>query len=114
PAGIELAVADDADLSGPLAEPGERLQGPLHLLLPSDDPDQVLHHLLQVLLHLVRALAAGAVERLQGGPGGPLDVCGVDPSGRMFLRELSGITPGPAAEDEQVGERVAAEPVGPV
>ncbi len=61
-----------------------------HLLLAPDDADQVLHHFLQIMLHLVRtfgvpARLAGAFKRLQRLPGRFFDLRVVDLAAGQIL-----------------------------
>src|SRR6266705_4342803 len=113
PARIELAVPLDADLRGPhleLVQLGQRLA---HLLGGTDQPDQVVHALLELLVQRVRVLAALDVERRERGRRGRVDL--VLPDGRVAATEaryvLGRADPRAASEDEQVRQRVAAETV---
>src|SRR3954468_13847618 len=64
PSRIVLAISGDGNLGRPLSETPQRVECALHLLFAADDADELLHHRLQIVLDLERALAAGAVERL--------------------------------------------------
>src|SRR5262249_8364936 len=60
PAGVVLAIALDADRLGALLETLDGLERAHHLLLAAHDADQVLHHVLQVVLDLERPLGVPA------------------------------------------------------
>ena len=78
-------------------------------------PDQLLHRLLQLGLDGVGILAAGPLERLQRLAHDRLHEAGVD---RELAAEVlgveRGVQTGAPAEHEEVGERVAAQPVAAV
>src|SRR5262245_41651680 len=70
PAGVELAVAGDADAAGALPKALEAFERAGHFVLAADNADKVLHHFLQIELDLVgpfkiRAGTGVAVERFQ-------------------------------------------------
>ena len=86
-----------------------------HLGFLADDADQVLHHVLQVVLDGVGVLAGrAALERRQRPRGGRVDLRLVDRRRAVLLGERRGVLAGALAEDDQVRERVAAEAVGAV
>jgi hypothetical protein len=66
PAGVELPVPLDTGPARPYPQLGQFLQGLLHLRLPADDADQVVHRLLEFLVQGVRIL--------RRTPGGLLDL----------------------------------------
>ena len=70
PARIELPVAFHHRSPRPFLQLLDLLQGLLQLGFGADDPHQVLHALLEALVHRIRILAAFPAERLKG-PGGP-------------------------------------------
>jgi hypothetical protein len=79
PARVVLAMPADADPARSITQRPEALERAPHLGLVPHDADQVLHHLLQRVLHLVRALGlAAAREGLQGPPRGFVDLPRVD------------------------------------
>ena len=97
-------------------KPLELLQRLLHFAFAAHDADQFLHHVLQLVLDLVRAFGAAAwLRRAQTGRAPRLAASSICASltvhGRIFLRELRGVFAGAFAEDEQIGERIAAETV---
>ena len=114
PAGVELAVAGHLHLRGAGAELFQAVECADHLVFLAHDPDEVLHHLLQVLLHLERALRRGPVERCQRPLRRGVRLVGVNRTGGVLLRVLRGELAGALAQHEQVGERVPAEAVRPV
>ena len=71
PAGVVLAMAADADAARRARAAGRDLERALHLGLVPHDADEVLHHLLQRVLHLVRALALTCRARTARAPGAP-------------------------------------------
>src|SRR6185437_14506323 len=115
PAGVVLAVAADAGAGGALAEGGDAGEGLVHLGLGADNAHPILHHLLQLVLHGEGVLAAGAaLERRLGAANGGRDLVGDGggAGGGRDLGEAGGMLAGALAEDQQIGERVAAEAVG--
>ena len=117
PAGVVFAVAADADTCRPVAAAAP---SPSSARCISSSfrtmPTRLLHHLLQRVLHLVRPFARRvALERLERPAARPSSTCaGVDGAAALVLRVLRGMLAGALAEHEQVGQRVAAEPVGAV
>ena len=114
PAGVVLAVPLDAEVLGAFLELLDHREGLGQLLLGPDDADQVLHVRLEVLVDRVRVLAAAAVlERREREVLRREDVL-VTNGGRLARRlrcARRGGLAGAASEDEQVRQRVAAEPV---
>ncbi len=75
PARVVLAVPLDPHLRRPLLEGGDPLEGALQLALGADDPDQLLHAVLELLLDGVGVdVAVGPLERGQGLALGRLDL----------------------------------------
>ena len=70
PAGVVLPVALDGQAGDPLLERLDPLERLLHLRRGADDADQVVHRLLQVVLHGVGVLAAVPLERRERGAAG--------------------------------------------
>src|SRR5713226_1945912 len=100
----------DADAALARTQRIEAVERALHLRFCSHDPDQVLHHLLQGVLHLIRVLAAGAaLEGLDGPPRGLVRLLRVDFAALPGLRELRGELAGAFSEDEDIRERIAAQ-----
>ena len=105
------------DLGGARLQLLHALERPLHLVLAADDADQVLHHVLQLVLDLERA--AGVARRARTAPAPSLtaaSTCSASSAALagVLLGVLGGVLAGALAEHEQVGQRVAAQPVGAV
>ena len=116
PAVVVFAVAADpgAPRARPQAlEPVERLA---HLRLAAHDADQVLHHVLQVVLDRVRVLAGWRRDRTAPAPRrvAASTCCWSMRRRLMARRELRGVLAGALAEHEQVRQRVATQAVGAV
>ena len=116
PARVELAAAAHADAPEALLEHGDLLQRLPQLALGADDADERLHALLQIGVDGVRVLVARARRTARAGSALP-----PPPARRStFTVPVSDFTysaarePGAAAEHDQVGQRVAAEPIGAV
>src|SRR5439155_21860179 len=102
PSGVVLAVAADADGARARAQRTKPIERSPHLGLVSHDPDELLHHLLQRVLHLKRSFAAGAaLERLDRMAGRFVDLPDIDGSGLVRPRELRRELAGALAEHEQ-------------
>lgn len=90
----------------------------LTCFLLADDADQGVHRVLEIELQRVRVLGCVAVRRPVEGMQRTLDgvVDGLFGHGRAVERShvVRGAKPGAAAEHQQIGKRVAAEPVGAV
>ena len=116
PARVVLPVPLDLHVPGPLLEPLDLLERPLELGRGPDDPDQVVHRLLQVGLDGVGVLPTLHLERREGTPlrrlHVPLRDRGPGVAQRVGVRR--GALAGTAAEHQEVGQRVPAEPVGAV
>ena len=78
PAGVVLAIADDLHFRGTGLELFQSFERALHLVFLAHDADQVLHHVLQVVLHLERASLLCAFERLQSPAGRGFDLIVVE------------------------------------
>ena len=103
PAGVVLAVALGGGLLGAGLEFGEPVKGRGHIRLVADDADLVLHHVLQVVLDVVRVLAALVlVEGREGLGVGVLDLGPVDRRRAMVGSPLGGVLTRELAEHEQV------------
>src|SRR2546422_3707326 len=100
PAGVVTAVPLDADLFRAIDQRADGAEGLPHLLLSPADPDPVLHQVLKVLLHLVRSLPAGSLERREGEPREGVDPGFVDLAATVLLRELRGVLAGALPEDQ--------------
>src|SRR5262245_7446390 len=105
PTGVEPAVAGHRKPGRTLLKRLDLLERALELLGRSNDPDQVVHHLLQVLMHRVRVLRALGLERRQRRLAGPGDLLlGYDrPTAAQTGRVLRRVLTGPPAEYQQVG-----------
>ena len=115
PAGVVLPMPADADAALARTQRIQAVERPLHLRLCSHDPDQIMHHVLQGVLHLIRILAArAAIEGLDRPPGGLLQLLRVDRTALPALCELRRELAGMLSEDEDVRERVTAEAIRPV
>ena len=113
PAVVVLAVARDPGAGGALAQSGDHVQRLLHLAFDAHDADQVLHLLLQLVLDGVRILAGWPRSNGSSAFAAALWTCRSSmAAGALALRELRRIFAGALAEDEQVGERIAAQPIG--
>src|SRR6266545_329077 len=116
PGWVELAPALHLDAAEPLLEHGDLLERLLELALVADDADQGLHAFLQIGVDAVRIFApAGAGERRQQLADPRVGLPGVHGHRALHaLDVLRGIEPRPPTEHDEVGQRVAAEPVGAV
>ncbi len=114
PARIVGAVPVDAQPPGALSQSGQLLHRTRHLALAPHDADQVLHHPLQFMLDAVTAravIARLALERRQRGARRSFHLARVDLPCATIAGEARRVRAGALAEDEQVGERVPAQPV---
>ncbi len=117
--GLKTPGPGHRDPGRPLLERVEALQRLPQLWLPADDADQVVHRLLQLLVHRVgvlarrhpRARTAPARSATAASTSAPVTAGRSDPSPCTYSDAPSARPP---AEDQQVGQRVAAQPVGPV
>ena len=116
PAGVVGRAALGADVRGPLAQLVQLGERRLDLVFLADDADQVAHGLLDLGVDRVGVLAAGALQR--GERLGPrrleVSVAGRRPGAAQGVQVGRRAQAGPAAEHQQVGQGVAAEPVGAV
>jgi len=62
PTGVVFPVPGHSNTRRALAELDQAFDCPNHVGLGPDDADQVLHELLEIVLHRVRALSSGPVE----------------------------------------------------
>ena len=115
PAGVVLAVPRRGGHMRALAQPVDRFERLQHLVFMAHDADFRLHHRLQLVLNRKRILALAAPLEGRHGPVlGVLDLLSVDAGGTVFSGERRGVFPGALAEDQQIGQRVAAQAVGAV
>ena len=119
PAGIVLAVAINGDVPGALRKFGDAVERLVHFLLAPHDADEILHHFLQIMLHLIRPFgaAAGLAPRSNGSSAwrAASSTCAslIWP-GAVFLGKFRGEFAGALAEYNQIGQRISAQPVRPV
>ena len=112
PAGVVLAMSADADAARERAQPRQTFERPLHLRLGAHDADQVLHHVLQLVLNPVRTLAVAAGgERLDGARRGFVGLAASMGRLRLGFGELRGEFTRAFAEHQQIRQRIAAEPI---
>ena len=111
PAGIVFAIAADAHFAGALFQLRDPFQRALQLILAADDAHQILHQVLQIVLHLIRAfpLPLEGLERL-AAPLHPPARWSMLP-GSVIFRELRRKLARALAEDHQIGQRIAAQPI---
>src|ERR1043165_2356057 len=115
PAGVVFADGGGAGFGGASLELGEAVEGAGHFVFLADDADEVLHHVLEGVLDLVGGFAGGAsVEWGECGLHRRINGGLVDFDLAVVLGELGGVFAGSLAEDDEVGEGVAAEAVGAV
>ena len=99
PAGIVFAIASHADLARALPQPTNALDGALHLLALAHDANQVLHHVLQLVLDLIRGFLLGLfVKKGQRPAGRLLHLAGIDLAGGVVFGESRRILAGALAE----------------
>src|SRR5687767_15847449 len=112
PARVILAVAGDAEARRAGAEVLDPRQRLLHLRLLADDADEVLHGVLQIRLEPIGVLALiTGVERAERIARRPLDRRLVDAGRTMFAGKLRSVLAGALPEDDQIRQRIAAQPV---
>src|SRR5918997_4218638 len=118
PARVEEARPPHLDVGQPVLERQDLAEPLLEGVFVAHQVGVLHHRLLELLLHEVGALigaARGLLERLEDardlGPYLPLLYVGPV---RALLDVPSRPHPGPPAEDEQVGERVPSQTVGPM
>src|SRR5258708_40003582 len=86
-----------------------------HFALGPHDAHEVLHLLLKILLDDKRAIAAArSLERLQGPANRFLNLLLMNLAGGSFPGIFGCEFAGALAEDEKVGERIAAKSIGAV
>src|SRR5687768_6548748 len=109
---VTLAMAAYPRICRARAERGNPFHRLAHLVLEPYDPDETLHRLLKIVLDCVRVLASrAALEWQQRFLDPALDLRIVDRRGAVGLGILSRVFAGALAEDDEVRERVAAQPV---
>src|SRR5215475_12985250 len=114
PAGVVLAIAADADPLRALLESLKSRERAFHVALIANNPDQVLHHLLEFFLNLIGRFwrgTIGALEWLKRSAACRFDLLIVDFSLALLLCELGSVCTGSFSEYQQVRERVPAQPV---
>src|ERR1700733_2533960 len=113
PSVVVLTVARDTRADGPRLQLRDHLQCLLHLVLGSHDAHQVLHLFLQIVLNLVGILSGKAeLEGDEGGGGCSLKLLLVNGCRHTVApRKLRGVPSGASSEDDEIGERIAAQPV---
>src|SRR5450759_2759484 len=80
PSGIVLAVAPDGNFPRSLSQNFEGVQRAPDLLLAPHDPDELLHHRLEIVLHVVRPFPSIlSVEGLQRGADDGVRLLRIDP-----------------------------------
>src|SRR5262245_36534839 len=117
PARIVLPITADTYLPCTRPEALDVVERLLHFRLAPHDADQLLHHGLELLLHLVSPAPIGgraALEWCQGGMSGLIDLGGVERSEAMLPGERRCVIAGALAEDQQIREGITAQPVGSV
>src|SRR5438093_2576449 len=118
PAGVVFAVAVYGDLAGALLILLHFGKAFLEFRLIADDADEVLHLFLKLVLDLkcITLIGSGvrALERLQRCSRGLLNLIFIYFSLAVILRELRREPAGPFAEDQKIGQRISAKPVGAV
>ncbi len=82
----------------------DTLQRLLHFFLPADDANFVLHHVLQIVLDLIRTLAAAPFERFERLPRHFVYLVRVDVRRAVFLGELGCEFSRALAEDQKIGK----------
>jgi hypothetical protein len=111
--GVALGGGSDVDLGGQLAQFGHPFQAILESGLVADHSAGLPHEVAHGSLQGAGEVAAGADEAGQLVGGGS-DHLGGPQLGVAAGRVGGGGLPGPAAEDDRLGQGVAAEPVGAV
>jgi hypothetical protein len=112
PAGVVGAAATDGDAGPPRTELGDPLQGAGEVGLDAEDPDERLHDRLEVPLDGVGILALGAFERHGQLADGVRDLDGIHVRRVGQRRRVSGgARSGASTEDQEIGQRVAAQAV---
>ena len=117
PAGVVLAVARDRRrFAARFSKLAESPQGLLHFLFARTMPTRSCIIVLQVLLDLVRPLGRSARSNGRQRHRPPASTCSrVELRPRACsLANFAGVLARALAEHEQVGERIAAQPIGAV
>src|SRR5581483_9765771 len=100
------------DFARAFGQPLDAVERALHLFAAPHDTHQVLHHVLQLLLDLVWPLALRvALEEGERPALRFLHLAVVDRSRAVIFRELRRMLSGELAEYQQIGERIAPQPV---
>src|SRR5260370_40708538 len=104
PARVVFAIAHYENIRSALAETLDTLQGLLHFFLPADDTNFVLHHVLQIVFHLLRTLAAASLERFERPPRHLVYLLRIDVRCAMLLGKLGSEFARALAEDQKIGK----------
>ena len=103
PAGIEFTMPADADAITPFPKFLQVIESGLHFHLIANDTNIVLHHFLQILLHLVRILPVVSLKWRNCFARDYLDCFIVSSTVLIFFREFGGEFPGPFPKDDDIG-----------
>ena len=111
PARIVCPIARHRYLFRAIPQRLNAIERAAHLVFPAYDANQVLHHVLQIVLHLIRALGAATLERLKRFLRDPIHFALIDPTRAILLRKLRRVLTGALAEHQKIRKRIAAQPV---
>ncbi len=100
----------DSNLAGALLEFRNAFERPLQLVFAPHDAHQILHQVLQIVLHLIRAFAL-PFEGFKRLARHFIHLRIVDGARGMIFRELGGKLARALAEDHQIGQRIPAQPI---
>src|SRR3977135_3181611 len=103
PARVEFAVSGSCNFARAFPQLREAIQGAFYFFLGADDADQLLHHLLQIVLNLIRTLARpvlGPLEPFERHLRRRVDGGVIDFSKLILFREFRGEFAGAFAERE--------------
>ena len=114
PAGIEFAVAGHTGPVRPLPKTLQFLQSRHHFLLNSNDAHQLLHCFLEIALHGIRIFAGGPLKGRDSFRSSTVDLIAIDSPKLVLLREFRRVFPRAFPENHDIGERIAAQPIGAV
>ena len=105
PSRIVLPVSCHRNLARPFSQRLQRVQRPPHLVFASHDPDQLLHHRLQIVFDLIGALTiltALPIERLESEADDVIRLLRIGPRRCLSARVLGSKLPGAHTEYEQI------------
>src|ERR1700680_1233540 len=111
PARVKQSRPFDAQTSGAFFQFLQLLQGATQVFFITKDANQILHGFLQIAMNRIWTLTIAALKESQHRARGVLDLPRVDGHGWYLVRVFGGSQSCTAAEDKQVRERVAAQPV---